>query len=63
MPTEIAIKCFRQRAMKKRWDFITMMSVGQKLFASIHRKKRMAHANHDVHLLARTSQEWLPQGI
>ena len=49
--------------MKKRWDFTAMMSMGQKLFESIHRKKRMAHANHDVHLLARTIQEWLPQGI
>lgn len=49
--------------MKKRWDFTSMMSMGKKLFESIHRKKRMAHANHDVHLLARTIQEWLPQGI
>ncbi len=49
--------------MKKRWDFTAMMSMGQKLFESIHRKKLMAHANHDVHLLARTMQEWLPQGI
>lgn len=49
--------------MKKRWDFTTMMSMGQKLFTSIYRKKRMAHANHNVHLLARTIQEWLPQGF
>lgn len=40
-----------------------MMGMGQKLFTSIYRKKRMAHANHDVHLLARTINEWLPQGI
>lgn len=40
-----------------------MMSMGQKLFGSIYKKKRMAHANHDVHLLARTRNEWLPQGI
>ncbi|KTD60315.1 reverse transcriptase (RNA-dependent DNA polymerase) [Legionella santicrucis] len=40
-----------------------MLYQGQKLFASIYRKKRMAHANHDVHFLARTIHEWLPQGI
>jgi retron-type reverse transcriptase len=49
--------------MKKRWDFAHMMHAGQKLFQSIHRKKRMASPNHDVHLLARTINEWLPQGI
>lgn len=49
--------------MKRRWDHTTMMSMGQKLFTSIYRKKRMAHANHDIHLLARTINEWLPQGI
>ena len=49
--------------MKKRWDFTTMKSMGQKLFTSIYKKKRMSHANHDVHLLARTINEWLPQGI
>lgn len=49
--------------MKKRWDFAQMLHTGQKLFKSIYRKKRMAHANHDAHLLARTINEWLPQGI
>ncbi|MFO9538635.1 reverse transcriptase domain-containing protein, partial [Legionella pneumophila serogroup 1] len=49
--------------MKKRWDFTPMFQAGQKLFERIRRKKRMASANHDVHLLARTINEWLPQGI
>ena len=40
-----------------------MVGMGQKLFTSIYKKKRMAHANHDVHLLARTIGEWLPKGI
>ncbi len=40
-----------------------MVGMGQKLFTSIYKKKRMAHANHDVHLLARTISEWLPKGI
>lgn len=49
--------------MKKRWDFTPMFQAGQKLFERIRRKKRMASANHDVHLLARIINEWLPQGI
>lgn len=49
--------------MKKRWDYTAMANMGQKLFMSIYRKKRMAHANHDIHLLARTMSEWLPRGI
>lgn len=43
--------------MKKRWDFTPMFQAGQKLFERIRRKKRMASANHDVHLLARTINE------
>jgi RNA-directed DNA polymerase len=49
--------------MKKRWDFAQMLHAGQKLFKSIHRRKRMASPNHDVHLLGRSINEWLPQGI
>lgn len=49
--------------MKKRWDATQMLLAGQKIFRSIYRKKRMASPNHDVHLLARTIHEWLPQGI
>jgi len=41
---------------------------GSKVVCEYTQKKahgawRMAHANHDVHLLSRTIQEWLPQGI
>ena len=49
--------------MKKRWDFAQMVHAGQTLFKRIYRKKRMASPNHDVHLLARSIGEWLPQGI
>ncbi|KTD72643.1 hypothetical protein [Legionella tucsonensis] len=49
--------------MNKRWDFAQMLHVGQKLFKSIHRRKRMASSNHDVHLLARSINELLPRGI
>jgi len=47
----------------KRWDFATMMNAGSKLFASIHRRKRFANPNHDVHLMARNISDWLSQGV
>lgn len=47
----------------KRWDFVEMMNAGSKLFASIHRRKRFANPNHDVHLMARNISEWLTQGV
>ena len=40
-----------------------MQHSARALFSSIYRKKKQAHANHDVHLLARSVNEWLPQGI
>lgn len=47
----------------KRWDFAEMMNAGGKLFASIHRRKRFANHNHDVHLMARNIDDWLTQGV
>lgn len=47
----------------KRWDFTTMMNAGSKLFASIHKRKRYAHANHEAHLMARNISDWLTQGV
>lgn len=47
----------------KRWDFVEMMNAGSKLFASIYKRKKLAHHNHDVHLMARTISEWLTQGV
>jgi retron-type reverse transcriptase len=47
----------------KRWDFIKMMVAGRKLFEAIHRRKRYANPNHDVHLMARNLDEWLAEGI
>jgi RNA-directed DNA polymerase len=49
--------------MKHRWDFTRMMAVATKLFAKIHKKKKMAHDHHDIHFLAREIKEWLPKGI
>ncbi len=40
-----------------------MLLAGRKLFASIHKQKRYAHPNHDVHLMAREIDDWLPQGV
>ena len=47
----------------KRWDANSMLELGKKLFAQIHRKKKHANHNHDVHIMAREIDEWLPQGI
>ena len=40
-----------------------MQAIGRALFKRIHRQKHHVHANHDVHLMAREIDEWLPQGI
>lgn len=47
----------------KRWDANSMLELGKKLFAKIHRQKKHANHNHDVHIMAREIDEWLPQGI
>src|SRR3990167_766380 len=47
----------------KRWDARNMLETGKKLFAKIHRQKKHANHNHDVHFMAREIDEWLPQGI
>ena len=47
----------------RRWDFASMMNAGSKLFATIHKRKRFANPNHDVHLMARNISEWLTQGV
>lgn len=47
----------------RRWDFVEMMNAGSKLFASIHKRKKFAHYNHDGHLMARTISDWLTQGV
>lgn len=47
----------------KRWNVEEMQACGRKLFAKIHKQKHYAHANHDVHLMAREIDEWMAQGI
>ena len=37
----------------KRWNVPDMRDLGRKLFARIHRQKHHAHANHEVHFMAR----------
>ena len=47
----------------KRWNANEMLQTGEKLFARIHKRKHYCHPNHDVHLLAREINAWLPQGV
>jgi hypothetical protein len=47
----------------ERWNVNSMLETGKKLFAKIHRQKKHANHNHDVHIMAREIDEWLPQGI
>ena len=47
----------------KRWDTEQMLDIGRKLFSTIHKRKRHAHHNNNVHFLAREIDEWLPQGV
>lgn len=47
----------------KRWNAVQMREIGAKLFANIHRQKKHANHNSDVHFLGREVDEWLPQGI
>jgi RNA-directed DNA polymerase len=47
----------------KRWDVGQMLDIGRTLFAKIHRQKKHAHHNHDIHFMAREIDDWLPQGV
>ena len=40
-----------------------MLDAGRKLFAKIHKQKRHANPNHDVHFMAREMDSWLVQGV
>ena len=47
----------------KRWDVAKMLAIGRTLFSSIHKKKRFANPNHEVHFMAREGDSWLMAGI
>ena len=49
--------------MPARWNATAMTIRGDGLFQAIHRKKRLATPNHEIHTLARTLDEWLPESI
>ncbi len=36
----------------KRWNVEEMQGISQTLFASIHKRKKHAHYNHEVHFMA-----------
>ena len=40
-----------------------MLETGRQLFAKIHKQKKHANHNHDIHFMAREIDEWLPKGI
>ncbi len=40
-----------------------MLEIGQKLFAKMHKRKKHANHNHEIHDLARGLGQWLPEGI
>ena len=46
-----------------RWDQRAMLSIGEKLFKKIHKRKYHSHPNHDIHFLAREMRQWLPEGV
>ena len=47
----------------KRWDFAQMSAIGRTLFVKIHKQKRFANPNHDIHFMAREQDQWLVQDI
>lgn len=51
------------KMIMSRWDQKAMLSLGEKLFKKIHKRKVHSHPNHDIHFLAREIDQWLPEGI
>ena len=47
----------------KRRHFDDMHLIGKTLFAKIYKKRRCSRHNHDIHILAREINDWLPNGI
>lgn len=47
----------------KRWNLTEMLELGRRLFAKIHKRKKSANHNHEIHFLAREINDWLPKGI
>jgi len=47
----------------KRWNAAEMIAMGQKLYTTLHKRKTHAHHDHEIHLMAREIDEWLPQGV
>jgi hypothetical protein len=48
---------------RMRWNFSQMLEIGKKMFAKIHRRKYLAHHNHEIHFMAREIEDWLPKCI
>jgi RNA-directed DNA polymerase len=44
-------------------ELTTDARLGRKLFAKIHKRKHSTNHNHEIHILDREINDWLPQGI
>jgi len=53
----------RSKSDKKRWNNTQMQLVAQQLFDKTHKRKYLAHPNHEIHTLAREINNWLPKGV
>ena len=50
--------------MSNRWDPLEMLNRARTLFLKkVYARKKLAHANHEVHHLFRTLETWLPERI
>ena len=47
----------------KGWNHTDMLSLGQQLFEKIHRRKKYANPNHEIHFMARELDDWLVAGV
>ncbi|MCL9684989.1 hypothetical protein [Legionella maioricensis] len=47
----------------KRWAFADMLAVDRTLLAKIHKQKRFASPNNNVHFMAFEMDDWLVKGI
>ena len=50
--------------MSARWNPTSLLNRARTLFLKkVYARKKLAHANHEVHHLFRTQETWLPERI
>jgi RNA-directed DNA polymerase len=47
----------------KRWAFTDILAVGLTLFVKIHKQKRFANPNNNVHFMASDMDDWQVLGV